>query len=361
MIGIKMQGADMRRCEGREHGIDLLKIIAMFLIVVHHIVFWSGWGMVSGRIGVKGFVFSTVDGFCCMAVNCFVLCSGWIMSRKEFKPLRLVKLWLIVEFYSILALVVACIHPSINVTTRDLIFNVLPIAMNRYWFFTQYAGLFFLMPILNLAIERLYRRALCFLLIVGLVLFSFHPFFFKNDMYHVYRGYGLIWFAFLYFLGGVAANYGILKRVPQWVAMLGVVLGGWGGVISFKLAVPINSWLGMRTDPSLYDAYNSPFLLLGSVSMLLLFSRVRKLPSIAQQFVSLASPSVFSVYIIHSNHYFRVITNWNERWTCFFLSNGLVKVLIYVLFLSVLIFAGCVAVDVVRRFIARKLLMRMPV
>ena len=67
----------------REYGIDLMKIVAMIFIVADHILLWGGWGLCSEHGGVKGNVLAWLDAVTLCHVNCFVLASGWIMSRKR--------------------------------------------------------------------------------------------------------------------------------------------------------------------------------------------------------------------------------------------------------------------------------------
>ena len=78
----------------RECGIDLMKIVAMIFIVTDHILLWGGWGLCSGHGGVKGNVLAWLDAVTLCHVNCFVLASGWVMSKLEFKFARIIKLWL---------------------------------------------------------------------------------------------------------------------------------------------------------------------------------------------------------------------------------------------------------------------------
>lgn len=334
----------------REWGIDLLKIVAMLFIVADHIVSWGGWGLCAEQTGLKGAVLAELNGVCLLAVNCFVLASGWVMCRKEFKIGRILKLWCEVEFYCLLVLLVCKIaFPEVAISGRDWLFCLLPLTMNRYWFFTQYVGLFFLMPILNAAINNLSRKQLIVILSVGFALFVFHPFFLKNDMFIVHRGYSVLWFAYLYLLAGTISVHRILDRIPTSGAAAGIVVGGFGSYWAILLAKLFNQRMGLTTNLALFDAYNSPFLLLGSVSMLLLFSRLKIQNDLLLKGISFVAPGVFSVYIIHSHHYFRVMTNWNETWTNFLSSHGLAVCLGVIIVTTLAIFFGCVLIDALRR------------
>lgn len=349
------EASEMRR----EVNIDLLKIVSMFLIVADHIVFWGGWGMCSCQPGLKGWALSLMNTFCLYAVNCFVLASGWVMSRKDFKISRIVKLWLEVEFYSAIMFVIGvAFSREINFSWRELIFSLLPLTMNRYWFFTQYVGLFFLMPFLNCAIQYMDKRAHLLLVFVGLVLFSLHPFLLKNDMFHVNHGYGIIWFAFLYYIAGVAAKYGVQCTIPMPLLIVTTFACGVCAFGSLKIFSCINSIFGFTDNLGLFDAYNSPFIFGGSVAWFLIFSKIDVSKRMAR-FVSFAAPSIFSVYLIHSNHFFRIMTEWNKQWRAFLDMHGLHICLLGVILGASIIFFGCIGIDVVRRgvfFVVKKVM-----
>ncbi len=83
-------------------GIDFLRIFAMFMIVVTHVL---------GKGGVRDSVAGTVDvhflqtwiiqASVYVAVNCYALISGYVGFRSNFKYSKVVNLWLQVAFYSI--------------------------------------------------------------------------------------------------------------------------------------------------------------------------------------------------------------------------------------------------------------------
>lgn len=334
----------------RDYGIDLLKIVAMLFVVIKHIIFGGGFALSYEKSGITGGILAVLHAFVCPAVNCFVLASGWVMCQKEFKIGRIVKLWCEVEFYSLLVLLVAAVFfPSITIGRRDWIFTLLPLTMNRYWFFTQYVGLFFLMPVLNTAINHLNRKQLSVMLVAGFALFSFHPFFLKNDMMHLNRGYSMFWFAYLYLLAGTISVHHVLDRIPSCLAGVGILIGGVGSYLAFIGSNWLIPKLGMRVNPNLFDAYNSPFILIGSLSMLLVFSRMRITAGWLQRSISFIAPGVFSVYVIHSHAFFRIMTNWNKNWTRFLASHNIGVCLVAIMSATVVIFTGCILVDAMRR------------
>ena len=70
----------------RESGLELLRIIAMLLIVTHHVCYWGG---VQGSTALEQVLMK-----CCglggrLGVNIFVLISAYFMVQKKFKLTRI--------------------------------------------------------------------------------------------------------------------------------------------------------------------------------------------------------------------------------------------------------------------------------
>ena len=330
----------------REYGIDLLKIVAMIFIVCDHILYWGGWGFCAGRTGMKGLFLESLDAVCLCHVNCFVLASGWIMSRLEFKFKRIVKLWIEVFGYSLaFTMLTWFCFPSIQLGAKDAIKSLLPISMDRYWFFTQYTILFFAMPLLNSAIKNLDRKTLLLLLGGGFICFSVHPFVFKTDIFHLNRGYSALWFMYLYLLAGTVAVRGLFAGVTLRMSVVIAVFAAVGGVVGLHIRTFLLSGIEHGFNAELFRSYNCPFVLCYSIAMLLFFSKMNHFANRIRILIGVIAPSVFAVYIIHSNKWFRKMTDWNEFWSGFLDDNPTVVCVSIVILSAVMIFAGCIVID----------------
>ena len=194
----------------RNYGIDLLKIFAMIMVVMLHIM---GRGGVTAACAqdshsLKYAIEQVLDTFCMCAVNCFVLATGYIMSRHEFKYSRIFKLWVEVVFYSICMTAIAALFcPWVQITWRDWVKAVVPIATNQYWFVTMYVALFFTIPFLNHLLRTLDKKNLVRLLVTGFILLSLYPAIAGRDLFATHGGYSYLWFMYLYLVAGAIALY----------------------------------------------------------------------------------------------------------------------------------------------------------
>ena len=86
----------------RNAGIDMLRILSMFLIVILHVL---GQGGAMVRISTHPETYHVcwlMECTALCAVNCYGLISGYVGVRSTWRPSRILYLWVIVFFYSVL-------------------------------------------------------------------------------------------------------------------------------------------------------------------------------------------------------------------------------------------------------------------
>ena len=195
----------------REYGIDLLKIVAMLMVVMLHIMGRGGVNEACAQNAnsLRNMIEQIAYAFCVPAVDCFVLATGYIMSRHRFRYSRIVKLWCEVVFYTLCMTACAAICcPWVSVGCRDWVTAFFPIAKNSYWFLTMYVALFFSIPYLNHLLNTLPDRDLGIMIVSGFVMFSFYPALVGADLFRLHGGYSYLWFMYLYLVAGCIACRG---------------------------------------------------------------------------------------------------------------------------------------------------------
>lgn len=347
----------------RAYGIDLLKICAMFAIVATHIIRRGGWGLQhtapAGTSVIKIAVLEFMDAALLCHVNCFILASGWVMSKKEFKLSRIVRLWLQVWGYSVAFLLAAALFlPQIQLDAKTLTKCLLPLSCDSYWFFTQYLGLFFLMPVLNSAVKNLNAHTLRAILLAGFALFSIHPMLFGYDIFHVNHGYGILWFSYLYLFAATMAQHDLFSRTDAilvlsiaLVCVFASVAGQW--VMEYAC---LN--LGIASRNHMFSAYNSPIIFVQSVSIFVLFSRLHLSSTKLRGVIAFVAPSVFAVYLLHSNFIFRQATHWDRFWNSALGRYHAIGSIVVVFCGAAVVFVSCLSVDFLRRGIRRAFIVK---
>ena len=198
----------------RKSNIELLRVISMLMVITLHSL---GRGALKyyETIGVGYALFWFMETLSYVAVNVFVLISGYFMIKQKAKPLKIVKLLFQIEFYSLICLVIAKLvfHEQINL--KDLIYIFFPFTSNTYWFASSYAILLVISPFLNKAILSMERRQHLTVICVLLILFCVIPSFTFWSYNLLSGGYDFVWFTVLYFIASYIRLYSKEEASPS--------------------------------------------------------------------------------------------------------------------------------------------------
>ena len=284
----------------RNHGIELLRIFAMLLAAVLHIL--KKGGVITASEGNLA-AYSTVwllEAAAYCAVNCYALISGYVGYSDRPKPLRLarcIELWLQVVFYSVIITTVYCIAGVGSVGVSDFADAFLPVTSKQYWYFTAYIGMFFFIPLLNALVRRLNRRALvslCIMLIAVFSLYDTFASFWKKDPLALVGGHSPLWLGVLYIFGAVMKKL----RVPESMSSKKALLI-YASAAVFTALFKITGDRLLRFVPgSLFVRDTSPTVLLCAAALLVAFARFKPCRKLTE-FAVLFAPAAFGVYLLH--------------------------------------------------------------
>lgn len=284
----------------RNHGIELLRIFAMLLAAVLHVL--KKGGVITASEGNLA-AYSTVwllEAAAYCAVNCYALISGYVGYSDRPKPLRLarcIELWLQVVFYSVIITTVYCIAGVGSVGVSDFADAFLPVTSKQYWYFTAYIGMFFFIPLLNALVRRLNRRALvslCIMLIAVFSLYDTFASFWKKDPLALVGGHSPLWLGVLYIFGAAMKKL----RVPESMSSKKALLI-YASAAVFTALFKITGDRLLRFVPgSLFVRDTSPTVLLCAAALLVAFARFKPCRKLTE-FAVLFAPAAFGVYLLH--------------------------------------------------------------
>lgn len=336
----------LRLREDRNYGVDLLRIVAMFMVVVLHVLgsggiiwseeirpgnYWSAWFLEIAAYG---------------AVDIYALISGFVGYKTKHRYANLAVLWLSVFFYSASFTVINKFLYDPSIGKKKFLAACFPVLRGNIWYFTMYFCLFFFMPLLNAAIERVPRRTMKTAVISLVALFSLIPLLWDVDPFYTMGGYSLLWLIVLYVIGAYIGKYRPLSRMKKTTALLGYLLCVcvvWASKYILKEYFP--SFLGTDHNANWLVIYTSFPILASAVFLLLIFRDVR-LPVFVKKAVATISPLTFGIFVIHVLPLFNghVIKDRSLP----FASYSPIVMLLAVLGASAAIFAVCAAIDFVR-------------
>ena len=290
----------------RNCGVDCLRSVAMFAIVLQHCILHSNIVSYNDTLSVKYGLADFVTFFCFGAVNTYLLISGYVNIDAKYKPSRIMQLWIEVVFYCLIITAISAIMLKRPITGTAILKAVTPIIHHEYWFFTRYVLLFLLMPIINTVAHRMSKKSYRIFLAVVYVLFCFVVPVIKKytgiDIFLLKGGYSTVWFVAMYMTGAYFKLHFEPKKKRKTVYLLGFT------VFSLLLYLDnefipafVKQYRNMEISSVLSaDTYSSPFTVLAVVFVLLLFINL-DFSDKAKKLICTVGPLTFGVYIISDN------------------------------------------------------------
>lgn len=338
--------------EQRNWGIDLLRMTAMWMVVILHILNKGGVLAAAAPLSAGQGTARLLETAAYCAVNCYGLISGYVGVQRRFRYSGALALWLRVAFYTLgITAVFACLMPgSVN---GDRVLRVFfPVLFRQYWYVTAYFGMCLFIPFFNLLLNRLSKGQLRLLALSIVLVFSVLPTLRQKDVFLTDNGYSVLWLSCLYLLGGILRLHGRQERkLLRWAAVyLGCVLVTW----LVKLAGD-RLWMartGHLCDKVLLTTYTSPTILLAAAALLLCFTGLRIGPGFGS-FIEKASPLAFSVYLIHAHPL--IWEHWLAGRFAFLADKPPVLLTLGVLGGAFGIYAVCSLADILRAWLFRLL------
>ena len=275
----------------RNSSIELLKIIAMIMIAISHSAqrdeMFSEYIVYIAFIRQLGQIGNAI----------FIICSAYfLVDSNKTKKEKIINIILDSFTISMIFLIITLIS-GVNVSAETIIRQFIPISLGNNWFISCYLLFYIIHPYLNIIIEKIDKKQFT-RLSVGLLIYVFLQFLFKNKLYYSY----LIGFVIIYFLVAYMKKYLInfTKNIKLNLIILIVSI-----ILSF-LVIVVTNQLGMKfdffKDKILYWNRFINFILLAiAISMFNLFNSIK----MKNKFInSIASLSLL-FYLIHDNMLFR--------------------------------------------------------
>ena len=325
----------------RNYGIDLLRVLCIFGVVVLHIL---GHGRVLETAQTQnGFSVSwLLEIIAYPAVNCFVLISGFVGYRAEKyypKLSNIFSLFITVLFYNIVICYALKHFFPLAISPKDTLNAFFPISTTQYWFFTSYFAMFLISPALNLFVHRA-RGKMLFVFVVAFIVFCVSSL--KADPFILNRGYSFVWLSLIYVLGAIIKKYDIKSKISVIGSLALVFIPT---LITWLTKVLIHFFaLSLIKYENIFISYCSPTVVTSAVGLFCLFAKLNI--SKCRKLISFFASSAFSVYLIHDNLNFSKLLI--EGRFAFINDYRALLIPVFVLAFALAIFVLCTLVDKVR-------------
>lgn len=319
----------------RNTSIELLRIIAMIMIILHHYTVYSGVMKYGTNLNVVISCFFRVGGK--IGVNIFLLISGYFLIYSKFSFKKFIKLVLQTIFYSIFITIIAISFFGKDLSNNDFIKVLLPICSNTYWFISTYCILYILSPFLNKFILGLAINQYNKLLIVLFIILSVIPSVLSNYYYDINQmGNNLILFIYIYLIGAYIRIYKEKIKIKKSSLKYYFIFS------YMSIAVLMYFLILQKSKFTIVSEANYLLILICSVSLFLIFLDL-KLYSVI---INNISRTMFGIYLLHDHFLARSII-----WKNIFKSQNFYKLNYMVLHMIVsclIIFLFGVIIDYLR-------------
>lgn len=348
------QGAPSPTHGHRQPGYELLRIVAMLMIVLLHLV---GYGLYAdGPVvefghtpaGLLEYIaMQTVYLLSASSVNLYVMITGYFMVTASAKWEKIPKIWLQTAFYAVglYLLFIGCGRASFF--WGELAGSVVAIGTcgtpgHGYWFVEQYLGLVALSPFINLTLRKLSSRQYALL---TAVLWAMDFSVLRFGLGPLYGGdQSLFHFIVIYTTAGGLRRFAPLQSVSS--GRLGAAMA-----ITVALAIAGTLAIDFRIHHTVKLLLHSPFLnynglaMINAVILFTLTGRLRISPGHAATLIGRLAPCSLGVYLIHENAYMR---QW--IWQELLPHCGVTphNVLLYAIAIPAAVYWSCAAADELR-------------
>lgn len=329
------------RTNTRESNFELLRIIAMLMVISVHYIRYGGFLKGTEVFSMNFYLSNLIQSFSTFSVPLYIVISAYFMCDKDFKLRKIINIWLQVTFYTIAIFLILYFLGIIDFNIINFIKCFMPIITNQYGFVTSYIILLILSPFLNKVINRFDKEELKCLVytitIIFIILGSGIP---MNVVTSSYVGLLIV----IYFISAYIKRYVNINNNHKKFILVYIF-----SALSIFMGRMIMYKLGVGAYADVFLAYNSTFVMLGTIG---LFMYIRSI-SIKSKLINNISKLTFGVYLIHDNNYIRPILysrilNTSKYYNSkYFLAIAIVTI--------ILIFIICAFIEYIRNYVFGKL------
>lgn len=280
----------------RNSGLDIIRLVSMLMVVLVHL-FGVG-GVVSSMANPAGKAFlCVIQGISLCCINLFAMSSGFVHYGRKPHLSGLLQLWLQSFFWiTVTTLAFAAFKGDMSIFKEKFSDCILLVSKREYWYLTDYAILFFIMPFLNAAVNKIDLKYLTYALLLLLTVTSLIPSVLPYTD-PVSKGYSVTWLAVMYLVGAYIKKYDLINKVKTvYCAMIFGIFALLEGLYSF-LSYSLGYDLGKYYYK--FSSYNCIFVVSASIMLFMMMAKINVKSSTAKRVLKTAGASAFAVYLIH--------------------------------------------------------------
>lgn len=298
----------------RNSNIESLRILCMFLIVLHHSIYHGVFHDINhmNYVMVKeNFLNFTMSNILIsggkVGVATFVLITGYFSVNSKFNILKILPLVRQTFFYSILGLIIGILTNQ-DISKIMMVKQFLPVIYSQYWFITVYIVMFLLSPFILDLLKNLSGKSEIYLLVILIIINSLLPTFLPKSLEEISNN--LLKFIMFFIVGYLLNKYSEKLELNSIKGKKLLISSIILYVLSVLLIQTISILLHFNAFKKAYFLSNltSPLVLLSVVGIFLIF---RDFNMKSNKNINFFSKLMFGVYLFHDNNFVRPLI-WNK-------------------------------------------------
>ena len=322
----------------RQSNIELLRIISMAMVLTVHFV-GATFGLplpeeLSNNPTSSMLIKTGLESISIIGVNCFILISGYFGIKASWRGISYFTGWCIfasLVVYAIKLFYVFVLGVGENLTIGDFLESLLVYSATDLWFVPAYLALYILSPVINGGLKSLSNKNLAWF-IAGLVFLNVYLGWSRGGKINQF-GYNEMQMIFMYVMGYfIKRNFAEFRKIAAF-KYVAIYLFSTAGIFCMAFFMP---------SRTVY-AYNSPFVVIASVSFFLIFAVMKSFHS---KPVNWVASSAFMVYLIHKSPFVWIkLKTYLIELSC---SASILDFAFSAILLFVAIFISCILIDKIR-------------
>lgn len=311
----------------RKSSIELLKIVAIFLIVISHVT--QTLGSENTHVGYQDYVIllgnATTDIQVVILMllrqtgalgnSIFFVCSAWFLVGKKVDTKE--KAFSLMSTVWVISIIIMCIYlivcPS-YLSIKDIIKQIFPTCFANNWYMTCYIIFLFIYPLINKLIDIIDQKQLLRITLFCSALWIIMDYV-KGDLF--FPSVLILWIS-IYFLIAYLKIYcaHIMQNIRVGITVLII------GIIGYIAQVVVTNYVGLylidafSDDVLRWNTNCSPFYIMISIGSIIIALQMEY----KVKFINYISSLSMLVYLIHENYLFRFYTRpaiWQYLYTNF--------------------------------------------
>ena len=344
------------KINGRNYGIDLLRIFSMINIINLHINLFSRQLFIN-VLSPKYKQIWRLEVFSYPAVNCFGLISG-IVGYKKYKFSNLIYLWITVFFYSISISIYLFIVKEIGINKKMLFLSLFPILIRRHWYVNAYFSMYFLLPFINYGIYYLNKEFHKNIVIFFIFFYSIYNIIAKilglnSNFNFLINGYSSMWLILLYIIGSYFGKHINMNKYKYNIIIPSCFL-----IFLFATLFSSEFYFKLKSKlKKLFINYLSPTMIMQAIALVMIFSKLKIQNKFLIKIISFLTPLNFSAQLIHARFFQTKIKIIKSLFNCVIKFNE--KNLFFKIYtVGIIVYFICIFIDYMRFLIFKLLKIR---